>query len=423
MADFKVLFQAISRPWFIDPVAAKKYASVIASMFARNGSDAWAETFSKPAPENFVQMISAAGKKMGPLAPGNPGSVALINLQGAVMKYDHCGAPGSLSIMEMIDQANAMPNIDAIVLQIDSPGGAVDGTQQLGNKIKSSAKPVVAFIQGQMCSAAMWFGSSAAYRIASSNTDFIGSIGTMCAWEDYSGLDAARGIRSHEVYATASTEKNAEFLAASGADPNYQPLIENVLDPINEEFISTIKANLPGVNEAVFSGKNFIATKALEMGLIDKIGTLSEAVNHALGLAAKTKKPMATQKTFTHVQALVGLETLEQLNEGIWLTEAHVDAIDQALATANTAIQQTETLQQSIADLQAINDGLVTNAEADVNALATANARIIELEALPIIGANPVNEGDPATGANPRAKYRTSADDEADKIRKQLKKK
>src|SRR6059058_4208514 len=52
---------------------------------------------------------------------------------------------------------------------------------------KNSAKPVVAYISGMMASAAMWIGSAAAVRVASSSTDIIGSIGTMAAWNDYSG--------------------------------------------------------------------------------------------------------------------------------------------------------------------------------------------------------------------------------------------
>src|SRR4051812_49200179 len=85
--------------------------------------------------------------------------MALLSLIfGAVMKYDYCGAAGTQSMMRALEQANDNPSISAIILQIDSPGGAVDGTQQFADAIKNSKKPVVAYINGTMCSAAMWLG-------------------------------------------------------------------------------------------------------------------------------------------------------------------------------------------------------------------------------------------------------------------------
>ncbi len=80
--------------------------------------------------------------------------------------------------------AASNPNIAAIVLQIDSPGGEVSGTQQLADVIKSVQKPVVAFVDGMMASAALWIGSAADEIIASTPQDIIGSIGTMMSFGD-----------------------------------------------------------------------------------------------------------------------------------------------------------------------------------------------------------------------------------------------
>jgi protease-4 len=410
MADLKVLLQAVARPWFIDPVAAKKYAGIIAGMFDPKREITWSADLIKPVSKDFVQFIGAA--PIGGSTSNNNTQVALINLQGAVMKYDYCGAPGTQSLMNMIDQVNAMPNVKAIILQIDSPGGAVDGTQQLADKIKNSKKPVVAFVNGMMASAAMWFGSSASYRIASSNTDFIGSIGTLCTWDDFSEQDALNGIKVHEVYATASTEKNLEFREASGAEPNYQPLIENILDPINNEFISTLKSNMPKVNEAVFTGKIYIAKTALEMGLIDKIGTLQDAINHALSLASKSKTNMET-KTFTHVQSITGQETLEQLNEGIWLTVEQVEKIDTSLGASF------ENVALSVEKVTALETALTAEQSAKElieEQLIQANARITELEAIPTLGADTASNTN-ETDEPKKNKYLTSVDKEAEEIR------
>ena len=416
MADLKVLLQAVSRPWFIEPTAALEYGDVVNSIFSREPGALAADLLTQ-APPDFVYTASADGRRMGPMNdPSNSGSVAVINISGAVMKYDYCGAPGTQSIMDMIDQANSMPSVKGIVLQIDSPGGAVDGTQQLANKIKSSSKPIVAYVNGKMASAAMWFGSAASARIASANTDVIGSIGTMASWKDRSKMESAMGITTHQVFATASTAKNLEMRATEGDAPDYQPLIDNILDPTNQEFIDSVKSNIPGVNEQVFTGAIYLAKDAMKMGLIDKIGSFNDAVKMVLKLADKKTTTMSAQtERFPKTLAVIGSESLEQLNEGIWLTEENVAAIESQLVEADSNI---ETITQSYNDIQANLNTANESIETLTEQLSTANARIAELEQTPIVGATATAD-DNGNGADPdpAKKYMTSVDLEAQKLR------
>lgn len=416
MGSIKVLLQAINRPWFIDPVAAEKYAAVVDNIFAKEGSDIWLNELVKPVSADFVFAIAPSQSSVGSFTDAPPGSVALINLSGAVMKYDYCGAPGTQSIMGMIDAANQSPNISAIILQIDSPGGSVDGTAQLANKIKSSSKPVVAYVNGMMASAAMWFGSAASYRIASSGTDMIGSIGTMSSWRDSKKLMQSAGVITHEVYATKSTKKNIESRAASGDEPNYQPLIENILDPMNEQFIAAVRGNIKNVNEEVFTGAIYLADKAKEMGLINQIGTLGDAVNKALQLATKNQKTaMEQNQRFAATLAATGAESFEMLNEGIWLTEAQLEGIETALNTSATALQ---TAQDNVATVQGSLEEMSTQLQTNADALTAAQNRIQEFEAGVITPAAPAAGGDPA-GGEPKGfdKFKTSVDAEAEKLR------
>jgi len=313
-------------------------------------------------------------------------------------------------------RANASPSIKGIVLQIDSPGGAVDGTQQLANKIKSSAKPIVAFVNGKMASAAMWFGSAASARIASANTDVIGSIGTMASWKDRSKMESTMGVVTHQVFATASTAKNLEMRATQGDAPDYQPLIDNILDPTNQEFIDSVKSNIPNVNEQVFTGAIYLAKDALKMGLIDKIGSFSDAVKMVAKLADKKTTTMSAQnQRFAKTLTVIGSESLEQLNEGIWLTEAQMEAIESSLVENDSNI---ETLTQNRNTVQTELNTANETIETLTQQLATANGRISELEQTPIPGAETIapSNGN-GTESNPANKYLTSVDLEAQKLR------
>ncbi len=297
----KILLQALNQPWFIQPEAAQYNAAILHNIIAGQSLNTTGLD-DKPVKE-IAYATNALGQRTGNIQDANDDAIAVINIRGALMKYDYCGAPGTQSIMNALQQANNIPSISAIILQFDSPGGSVDGTQQLANAIKSSAKPVVAYINGMMCSAAMWLGSAASMRIASSNTDIIGSIGTMTSWNDFKGYYEKMGIKTHEVYASNSTQKNLPFREANAdnvkGEPNYDPLIKTWLDPLNSEFISAIEKNLPGIDKTVLSGGHYLAIEAKKKGLIDRIGTFESAIESAIQLGKKHKdaKPAAQIKS------------------------------------------------------------------------------------------------------------------------------
>ncbi len=310
--DIKLLLNALNQPWFIQPEAAEYHALILHKLITAHSPSV--EDADKPVAE-FAFAVNAAGQKISTIQDSkDKEAVAVINIRGALMKYDYCGAPGTQSMMEALQQANNNPSISSIVFQFDSPGGSVAGTQSFADAIKNSTKPVVAFVNGMMCSAAMWLGSAATERIASSNTDVIGSIGTMAAWNDFRGYYEKLGIKTHEVYATASTSKNLQFREANGANkegkPNYEPLIKTWLDPLNSEFTGAIKQNLPGVDNAVLNGSHYIATEAKKKGLINRVGTFESAILAAIQLSRQNKTTSAAAQSKSSQQVIEQSKTI-----------------------------------------------------------------------------------------------------------------
>ena len=205
------------------------------------------------------------------------GNVAVIPIKNVLMKNDTMSHTGTASIGQEIKNAAQNPNIAGIVLDIDSPGGQVEGSQQLHDIIKNVSKPVVAFGNGQMSSAAYWIGSAADQIIAGSETAMIGSVGAMMTLTDLRGAKQFKGVKFHEVYASKSTEKNKEIRDL--LEDNPKTIQKNLLDPMNEVFHSAVENNRPLASEEVFTGKSFLAKRALKNGLVDSIGTLEEAIN------------------------------------------------------------------------------------------------------------------------------------------------
>ena len=397
--SFKNILKAINQPWLIEPSEADKWASFALEMLA---------------PHAVTNPIDNSADPQS--RPYSKSGVMVIPVNGPLMKYENCGTPGTSNILESLKQAQADPNTEAIVLQIDSPGGTVDGTKVLSDAIKQSKKPVVAFVDGMMASAAMWIGSAANEIIASTSTDIIGSIGTMVQWADFTEAYKAKGIKMHEAYATQSTDKNKLFKEASSG--NYTNLIKSMLDPINNEFTKAIMQNrgskIDLVNENVLTGKTYMAKDAVKYGLIDKIGNIDTAIKSAKNLAAtKTKKTMENNTAFANVLTAANAESFELVdNVGFALTEEQMTALNASIAANASALATAnEQLTTANAQVQTLTDQIAANATAATEAeqqIATLQGRISVLEKKPAVVVDPAAVTDP--GAT--KKYHTSYDDE-----------
>ncbi len=286
-------------------------------------------------------------------------------MSGPLMKNDqYCGPVGTASIGQWIKEADANVNIDGIILQIDSPGGTVDGTEDLSRIIKSTKKPVVAYVDGMAASAAYWIGSSADEMIANGKTAVVGSIGTMIKMADMQPLLEKSGVKFHEVYASLSTDKNKDYRDAV-KDGNYTGLINNTLDPLNGMFHSAVRGNRKGKiseQENVFSGKTYFASDAKKHGLIDKIGSMDDAMKSVRTLVqTKNSTRMSNAAKYPEFNTLLGFKDgFEATEEGIHLQEQHVDKINTELSTRHQLQSDYNTLQattsadkREVADLTA----------------------------------------------------------------------
>jgi signal peptide peptidase SppA len=213
--------------------------------------------------------------------------IAVIKLDGPLMKNDFCGFYGTASLLSFLRLAEQTASVKKIVLLIDSPGGSVDGTANFAEAIKASEKSTVAIITGMMCSAAYWIGSSCDEVIATSKTDITGSIGTKIQWYDRTKNMEKNGIILREYTATKSADKNRAFNEANKGDGKL--LVQTLLDPLNDIFLNDVQTNREGKidlkQEDVLTGKTYLAQQAIKVGLIDRIMPLDKAMTYAMASA------------------------------------------------------------------------------------------------------------------------------------------
>lgn len=238
--------------------------------------------------------LSAVEARLGkPLQNAEQGytvrsGVAVIPVNGVIGKRmnmfsEISGGASTELIARDINAALEDQSVQSILLHIDSPGGSVDGVENLADIIRAASqiKPVVSFADGTMASAAYWLGSAADAIVASSSTAQIGSIGVVATHRDVSRAQEMAGIKTTEISAGRYKRIASQYgpLTESG-----QAEIQRQIDGIYTIFVDAVAQNR-GVNaEKVLTdmadGRVFLAREAQARGMVDYIASLDATISN-----------------------------------------------------------------------------------------------------------------------------------------------
>lgn len=264
--------------------------------------------------------IDAVEARIGrSLANGDQGyqvnsGVAIIPIHGVMGKKMNMftqisgGASTQLAARDIQAAVND-PNVNSILLNIDSPGGAVDGTETLVDVIRVAreTKPVVSFVDGTMASAAYWAGSAADEIIASSNTSQIGSIGVVATHTDVSRAEEEAGIKTTEISA-GKYKRIASQHAPLSEEGKAE--IQSQVDQLYTIFVDSVAENrgvdVETVLEDMADGRVFLSKQAKKRGMIDQIASLETTIlNMSTGVWPMTKKAEPQSKVVAEEQLTI----------------------------------------------------------------------------------------------------------------------
>lgn len=179
--------------------------------------------------------------------------------------------------------AEANPQISCHFLHVNSPGGEAWYLDRLGETMERCSKPILVLYEN-CCSAAYHIACHGTKLYANTKFDFVGCIGTMTSFWDFEDYYKQIGIRKVEAKATKSDLKNKMFDDLVDGKP--KQFIDNVLNPLNEEFLTTVRsqrkqlASLDDKHPAM-RGETYYTDEAVEIGLADGCRTFIEAVAEA----------------------------------------------------------------------------------------------------------------------------------------------
>ncbi len=197
-------------------------------------------------------------------------NLAIVKLEGEILNVDE--------ILENIEKAQKDDHIKGVLLHVDSPGGALAPSIELSLAIKRLAehKPVVAYAAGSMTSGS-YYASIWANHIMANPGAFIGSIGVLFQAPNVAELAKKLGISEQII--TAGEYKQMGTFTREWTDKERGALKELINDAYGlfvSDVASARKLDANKPNEFA-NAKVFIAHKALNVKLIDEIGSLNEA--------------------------------------------------------------------------------------------------------------------------------------------------
>ena len=280
------------------------------------------------------------------------GSVGVMTIAGPITKYGGMCSYGSKDYEMILKKAAASAKIGSIIIKYDTPGGQVSGTPGLGDTIKNIGKPTLAFVDdGMMASAGVWLGVNSNEIWASQKTDMIGSIGVFTQLADWIKYYKSMGLDIKEIYSRKSSEKNADYKQAM--EGKYDA-VQDHLDFIANEFISKVKSNrgerLKADTPGLLQGAMFYAEDAVSNGLIDRIGSFEEAVQHlqelATGSVSSNSKQANNQSNTNSEMGLFSSDkhkktkaTFEKALNGDAITDQALDEMNAELAESGVTLQ------------------------------------------------------------------------------------
>lgn len=169
--------------------------------------------------------------------------------------------------------------VKGVLLRINCPGGAVAPSQEIYHAVKAlgQAKPVVVSMSSLAASGG-YYSAAPAQLIVANNSTLTGSIGVIMEMQNLEGLFQKLGIKRQALTSGPLKDAGSPFRAMTKKDREY---LMGVIRDIHEQFVKDVaqarEMDIEAVRK-VADGRALTGNQALEAGLVDKLGTMEDAV-------------------------------------------------------------------------------------------------------------------------------------------------
>jgi len=209
-------------------------------------------------------------------------TIAVIRIKGAIMSSPSLFLETSTphEILSMIKRVEEDPSIKGVLFEIDSPGGSVVASREMAYGIKRMSKPKVCWMGDIAASGAYWVASSCDHIMADPLT-LTGSIGATASYLEFSKLFEKYGITYEQITSGEKKDIGSPFRNLTESE---RAKLEYMINEIFNYFLDDIKKSRNLTQEQIdqiSSGDIFLGKDAIDLGLVDSLGTIQDAKEKA----------------------------------------------------------------------------------------------------------------------------------------------
>ncbi|HKY09369.1 MAG TPA: signal peptide peptidase SppA [Candidatus Binatia bacterium] len=210
--------------------------------------------------------------------------VGVLQIEGAI--------DDSQTVLAELKRFKDMPWVKAVVVRIDSPGGAVAPTQEIFEEILRSKKqkPFIASMGGMATSGGYYIAAACDQIIANPGT-LTGSIGVIMQLTNVEELMKKIGVRGVNVKSGPNKDIGSPFQPLS---PEAREILQSLVDNVHSQFVTAVAKGRSMEEAAVrklADGRIYSGAQAQKLGLVDQFGTLQDAIDLAAKRAGIDAEP------------------------------------------------------------------------------------------------------------------------------------
>jgi protease-4 len=212
--------------------------------------------------------------------------VAVVPLEGEIFE--------ARDFVDLLHRYADNSMVRAIVIRINSPGGAIAPSQEMYEEIRKtrrrSGKPIVASLDSVAASGG-YYVAAACDKIVANPGSITGSIGVIMQWMDFQGLLDWAKTKPQTITSGAMKDAGSPYREMTDAERGY---FQHIAGELHHQFIAAV-AKGRKLSEAdvvkVADGRIFTGEEALSLKLVDQLGNLDDAVTAAAKLAGVSGRP------------------------------------------------------------------------------------------------------------------------------------
>ncbi len=234
---------------------------------------------------SFWLILKNSSKREEIVFEGSGDNIAVVDLKGVILESE--------SVVRQLKKFDDDRSVVAIILRVDSPGGGVVASQEIYEEVKNIKKSgkIIVVSMGSLAASGGYYAACGATKIVCNKGTLTGSIGVISEFMQFDSLLGKIGVKMNVIKSGKLKDAGSPYRKMTDNDREY---FQSLMDNVHKQFIGAVETERkisPDTLAMYADGRVFTGEQALQLGLVDTLGTFEDAVKIAADLAGIHGKP------------------------------------------------------------------------------------------------------------------------------------